>query len=144
MAAGRFHHLSSDLFQNLRYQWTGRTHRDRDGADGLDKSLGDFDEHRLAFETWWNLTDRINASLNLEREWRWYRNGQTGEYETHLPDYRPLSNSVRYTASANLGYDVTERIRFSGSFYHSEERHKRFSSFDLKETGADLEVRILF
>jgi len=135
---------TESLSQAVRYQWTGRTHRDRDSSDALDKSLGDFDEHRLALETWWSLTERLDLSLNLEGEWRWYRNGQTGQYETYLPDYRPLSNSTRYTASGSLSYDLSERIRLYGSFYRSEERHQRYSGFDLDETTANLEAQILF
>jgi len=135
---------TGDLLQTLRYEWTGRTHRDRDGTDELDKHIGDFDEHRVALETWWNVTDQFNVSLNLEGEWRWYRNGQTGDYETFLSDFRPLSNYTRYTISSNFDYDWSDRLRLSGSFYHSEETHKRFSSFDLRETTMNFEVQVLF
>ncbi len=135
---------TGDVFQTLRYQWTGRTHQDRDGTDEIDKKIGDFDEHRATLETWWSLSDRLTVSANLEGEWRWYRNGQTGEYEIFLPDYRPISNYTRYLLSSNLDYDLTDRIRFLGSVYLSEETHKRFSDFDLREGTANFEVRISF
>jgi hypothetical protein len=84
-----------DLTHTLRYEWTRRGYDDRDGSDSLDKKIGDFDQHRLSLDTWWTVTPALDLSVTLEGEWRRYRNGQTGDYEFFLPDYRPISDYHR-------------------------------------------------
>ena len=133
-----------NLLLTLRHQWSRQTNRDEDSGDTLHKSIGDFDSHRVALDAWWEITERISLSAGAESQWRWYRHGQTGDYEVFLSDYRPISNFVQYTFSANLDYDLSDSIRLSLSAYHSEEKHTRYSKFDLSSTTAGFEVKISF
>ncbi len=133
-----------DLTHTLRYEWTRRGYYDRDGSDSLDKKIGDFDQHRLSLDTWWTVTAALDLSVTLEGEWRRYRNGQTGEYEFFLPDYRPISDFRRYGVSSNVDCELTRQLRLSASFYHSRETHEQYSSFDLKESSFNIEVKYSF
>jgi len=132
------------FFQTFRYEWLGRWNREDDPSDSLDKKQGNFDDHSLIIENWMNLTEQFTLSLNSEIQWRRFRGEQSGEFETHLSDFRPISDFVRYSFSSNLSYNLTETIRLSGSIFYSKEIHSRFPSFDLEDFTANLEVRIGF
>lgn len=133
-----------DLTHTLRYEWTRRGYRDRDRSDSLDKTIGDFDQHRMALETWWTVASAIDLSITLDGEWRRYRHGQTGEYEFFLPDYRPISDYHRYGVSSNVDCELTRQLRLTASFYHSRETHEQYSSFDLEESSFNFEVKYSF
>ena len=133
---------NSDLSQSLQYRWTRRDNRDEEGE--IDKSDGNFAQHRFSFETWWNVNRQLNLSATLQQEWRWYKNSQTGNFEPSLSDFRSISNYVRKLISVSLNFDWNEQVTLSGSFYYSREDHARFSNFDLEDASIFFEVEIAF
>jgi hypothetical protein len=132
------------LLQTLRYEWTAREHREDSGQSGFNKSIGDFDDHRLALDLWWDIHDNFQVTCGLQQQWRWYRHGQTGEYEFYLPDYHPVSNFSRSSVSAGFEYEPATGITLSTSVYYSDEQHTRFEDNDLEEMTVFLEVEVEF
>lgn len=135
---------TSQLRQILLYRWQGRTHDDDDPADGIEKDIGDFNDHRLALETWWEPFSYLRTSLNGEIDWRRYRHGQTGEYELYLPDFRPVSNFQRYSISSFTELQIASKSRLFATVYWAEERHDRYPIHDVDELSANLEWRVEF
>jgi len=135
---------SDALYQSFRYTRTSRRYSDRDGADSIEKDIGNYHEHRIAFETWWSPSERFSLTATVDRQWRRYQNGQTGEYEIYLPDYRPISDYVRCSVFLSWNWRMRDGLTLAGSLYRAREEHDRFDSYDVEETTANLEIRYEF
>jgi hypothetical protein len=133
-----------DLTTTVAYRYLRLTNEDRVPEDDIDKSLGDYDIHRVELSVQWRPGERWEFFLQPGFERRNYLNGETGQFETWFSDFHNLADYDAWSAGGLAVYHATEQLDVELEAFYAEERYPTFEELDTDQTTVQAIVRYIF
>jgi hypothetical protein len=133
-----------DLTATIGYRYVRLINRDRVPGDDIDKSLGDYDVHRVELSIQWRVGDDWEFFLQPGVERRNYLNGETGRFETWFSDFHNLADYDAFNAGGLAVYHATEAVDLELEAFHALERYRTYEELDTDQTTVQAIVRYVF